>query len=59
MAVLREMGSKLDVAGELMRFLWQRKLWWMIPMVSVLLLFGIIIAFGAATGTGPFIYGLF
>lgn len=59
MQVLRDMGSKFVIAGELLAFLWHAKMWWAIPMVTVLLLFGILIAFGTATGVGPFVYTLF
>lgn len=59
MQLMRNMGARLGIAGELLAFLWQQKLWWMIPVVSVLLLFGLLIAFGTATGLGPFVYTLF
>jgi hypothetical protein len=59
MQLLRDMTGKLGIAGELIAFLWQRKMWWMIPMVVVLVLFGLLIAFGSASGVGPFIYTLF
>lgn len=58
-AFLRSMGSNLDVAGELLAFLWKRKLWWLIPMVLVLLMFGLLLVFASASGIGPFIYTLF
>ena len=45
--------------GQLLNFLWQRKLWWLIPMVAVLLLFGLLLIFASASGVGPFIYTLF
>ncbi len=45
--------------GELFRFLWGRKLWWLIPMVTVLLAFGVLIVLGSVAGVGPFIYTLF
>ncbi len=51
--------DRIAIAGEFLAFLWDRKLWWMIPLVTVLLFFGIIIAFGSATGAGPVIYTLF
>ncbi len=47
------------VAGELLLFLWKRKLWWLIPMVSVLLLLGLLLIFASSSGIGPFIYTLF
>mgnify|MGYP001194824731 CR=1 FL=1 len=59
MRVLREMGDKLGICAELIAFLLHRKMWWLIPMVSVLLFFGVIIVVGSATGVGPFIYVLF
>ena len=59
MSLLRDMGLKLEVAGELLLFLWQRKLWWMIPLVFVLLVLGLLIVFGTSSGAGPFIYALF
>ena len=59
MKAVREFRDKLGIAGELMAFLWHRKMWWMIPMVAVLLFFGLIIMVGTATGVGPFIYTLF
>ena len=59
MQALRDMGSKLGIAADLITFLWQAKMWWMIPVVSVLLLLGLLIVFGSATGVGPFIYTLF
>ena len=42
-----------------LRFLWQRKLWWMIPIVVVLLLFGFLIFFTQSSAVAPFIYTLF
>ena len=56
---LRSMSSNLGVVSELMGFLWKRKLWWLTPMVFVLLLFGLLLIFASASGIGPFIYTLF
>lgn len=44
---------------ELFRFLWARRLWWLTPMILVLLLFVALIVLGSAAGVGPFIYTLF
>ena len=59
MRLLREMGDKFGIAGELLAFLWRRKMWWAAPMVVVLLLMGLLIGFGSAYGVGPFIYSHF
>ena len=55
----RSMGSNFRVVGELLGFLWQRKLWFLIPMIFILLLFGLLIIFASSSGIGPFIYSLF
>ena len=53
------MWNNLGTVRELLQFLWERKLWWLIPMVTVLLLFGLLLIFVSASGVGPFIYTLF
>lgn len=55
----RSMSSNVGIVGELLNFLWKRKLWWLIPMVAVLMLFGLLLIFASASGVGPFIYTLF
>jgi hypothetical protein len=41
------------------RFLWARKLWWMVPMVIVFLLFGVLVFMAQSSAVAPFIYVLF
>lgn len=53
------MVTNTGIVGELLRFLWARKLWWLIPMVTVLLLFGLLLIFASSSGIAPFIYTLF
>ena len=53
------MGARLGIAAELLVFLWERKMWWIIPLVMVLLFTGLLIGFGSTSGVGPFIYTLF
>lgn len=57
--MLRDMADKVGIVGELLAFLWHRKMWWMLPLVTTLVLLGLLIAFGSSTGVGPFIYTLF
>ena len=59
MRVFRELGDKLGIAGELFAFLWQQKMWWLMPVVFILVVLGLLIAVGSATGVGPFVYTLF
>ncbi|MBL7196715.1 MAG: hypothetical protein ISS47_01300 [Candidatus Omnitrophica bacterium] len=51
--------SRISIVRELLSFLWQNKLWWMIPMVLVFLLLGIFIIFTQSAAVVPFIYTLF
>lgn len=55
----KSMTTNTGIVGEVMVFLWQRKLWWLIPMVTVLLLFGLLLIFASSSGVAPFIYTLF
>jgi len=59
MKVAQGMRQRFGIAGELMSFLWQRKLWWLIPMVFVLLVFGGLMVTAQSSALGPFIYTLF
>ena len=59
MHLLRTAATRLGIVGELFGFLWKRKLWWLMPMVIVLVLFGLLLAFAQASGIAPFIYTLF
>jgi uncharacterized membrane protein len=59
MQAARNFLEKCSIARELIQFFWQRKLWWMIPMVSVLLLIGLLIVFTQGSAIAPFIYTLF
>lgn len=50
---------KFGIFGEFFEFLWKERLWWMIPMVLVLLVFGLLIVFAQSSPIAPFIYTLF
>jgi len=50
MGALKRLTAKLGIFGELLLFLWKRKLWWMIPMIIVLT---------QGSAIAPFIYTLF
>jgi hypothetical protein len=59
MKIVSEMTARFGIARELLGFLWYRKMWWAMPIVVVLLIVGLLIGFGSASGVGPFIYTLF
>lgn len=45
--------------NDLWRFLMERKKFWLLPVVLVLLLLSTILIVGAVSGAAPFIYTLF
>lgn len=57
--MLTAIRGMADVVGELFRFMWARRLWWLTPLVVVLLLFGVLVVLGSVAGVGPFVYTLF
>jgi hypothetical protein len=56
---LRAASRRVGIMRELLGFLWERKLWWMLPMVSMLLLLGILLVLAQSSAIAPFIYTLF
>ena len=51
--------ANAGVLPEIFAFLWNNKKWWLIPMVTLLLVCGMVLIIAAASGIGPFIYTLF
>jgi hypothetical protein len=56
---MRDFVARMGVLGELLMFLWKRKLYWMIPMILTLMIFAVLIVLGNTSGVAPFIYTLF
>ena len=51
--------GKLSILREFWDFLKVRKKWWLAPIITMLLLLGILIFFTQSTAVAPFIYTLF
>jgi hypothetical protein len=50
----------MDFFKDLAKFLWERKLWWLLPVILVLLVFGtLLIVSSFSPAAAPFIYSLF
>ncbi len=50
--------GRLNILRTLFRFLWEERLWWMIPLVAVLLLVGGLLIVAQHSALAPFIYTL-
>jgi len=59
MKAARNVAGGAGTVRELFAFLRARKLWWMMPFVTVLLIVALLLLVGEATGIAPFIYTLF
>lgn len=59
MRVFQNFAAKAGIIGELLAHLWDRKLWWLTPMVAVIIIVGLLLIFIQASGIAPFIYTLF
>jgi hypothetical protein len=43
---------------EILEYLWQNKLWWLLPPVIVFIIFGALVLFSTASPVSPFVYVL-
>lgn len=50
--------QKSGLLGEIWAFLSHNKKWWLAPIITLILLLGVLIILGS-TGAAPFIYTLF
>ena len=59
MKIFKNMFAKLIGIKEIFVFMWQNKLWWLMPLIFILILFGLFFIFTQSTAIAPFIYTLF
>jgi len=59
MQIIDSLVNRLGIAGELLRFFWERKWWWLSPMILLLLFFAGLMIFAQSSAIAPFIYTLF
>lgn len=53
------MGNNYSVVAELWAFMRERKKWWLLPVIAVLLLVGLLLALAQGSVLAPFIYSVF
>ena len=59
MAMLKSIRRRFAIVGEFWAFLWVRKVWWMAPLLLMLLLLSLLVVFTEGSALAPFIYTLF
>jgi len=55
----RKKPARRTLGHDAWEFLWERKVWWMLPSVLVLFLMGILVVASKVPILAPFIYALF
>lgn len=51
--------SNIGLMRELWAFMKVRKKWWLLPVIVIMLLIGMLIAFAQGSALAPFIYTIF
>lgn len=59
MGFLRVAKRRLGIAGELFSFFGQSKRWWLLPIITIILVFGLLFILAQSSAIAPFIYTLF
>ena len=49
----------MALVGELWAFMRERKKWWLLPVIAVLLVVGTLLVFAQGSALAPFIYTIF
>lgn len=49
----------MDFLRDLIGFMRERRAFWLVPVIVVLLVIGILVVFGSGSAVAPFIYSLF
>lgn len=49
----------LELLKDIWKFMRERKKWWLLPMLLVLLAVGLLVFFAGGTAVAPFIYTIF
>jgi uncharacterized membrane protein len=58
MTFFRQLKSHAAIVGEVFSFLWQRKLWWLLPLAVLIFIIGILFAIAQVSSVAPFMYPL-
>lgn len=49
----------MSIVSELWAYTWERKKWWLLPVILVMLLVGSLLVFAQSSALAPFIYTIF
>lgn len=58
-SIIPRVFDRVGIARELLAFFWARKVWWMIPVIIMILVLAILLTFAQGAAVVPFVYTLF
>jgi len=58
MSIVQKFRNRTAIVGEVFSFLWQRKLWWLVPLAILIFLIGVLFAIAQASSVAPWMYPL-
>lgn len=58
-SIFQAIAIRFSIIRNLFAFLWQNKLWWLMPMIFLLVVFFLILIFAQSSPLGPLIYTIF
>ncbi len=58
MSILQNAVQRSTIVGEVFSFLWQRKLWWLMPLVILIFLIGLLLLLAQVSSVAPWMYSL-
>jgi Family of unknown function (DUF5989) len=59
MGFIQTAKNRFGIVGELLSFFARNKRWWLLPVVTMVLLMAVLIILGQSSSIAPFIYTLF
>jgi hypothetical protein len=59
MPAFRRVARNLSVLRELAAFLRERRLWWLLPMVTVFVVIAVLLVLAQSSAVAPLLYPLF
>jgi len=58
MKFTRQLAARSETIVEVFTFLWERKLWWLIPLAVLMLFMGVLFFIAQASSVAPWMYPL-
>jgi len=59
MSFIQTATRRVGIVGELFSFFARNKRWWMLPVITMIVLMAVLIVLGQSSSIAPFIYTLF